>query len=71
MRIPLDDPSAWEELVAESDAVLRSVTPVGDVLYLAEFVDTYARIRIVDAAGNALGEVPLPAGARSSSCRSR
>jgi prolyl oligopeptidase len=60
VRIPLDDPSAWEEVVAESDAVLRSVTPVGDALYLAEFVDTYARVRIVDAAGDPLGEVPLP-----------
>jgi prolyl oligopeptidase len=60
VRIPLDDPSSWEEVVAESDAVLRSVTPVGDALYLAEFVDTYARVRIVDADGNALGEVPLP-----------
>ncbi|MHA6626307.1 prolyl oligopeptidase family serine peptidase [Pseudonocardia sichuanensis] len=60
VRIPLADPSVWEELVAESDAVLRSVTPVGNVLYLAEFVDTYARVRIVDAEGNAAGEVPLP-----------
>jgi prolyl oligopeptidase len=60
VRIPLDDPSVWEEVVAESDAVLRSVTPVGDALYLAEFVDTYARVRIVDADGNAVGDVPLP-----------
>ena len=60
VRIPLASPSAWEELVGEGDAVLRTVTPVGDVLYLAEFVDTYARVRIVDAAGRALGEVPLP-----------
>jgi len=60
VRIPLSSPSAWEELVPESDAVLRSVTPVGDALYLAEFVDTYARVRIVDMTGRALGEVPLP-----------
>ncbi len=60
VRIPLASPSVWEELVGEFDAVLRSVTPVGDVLYLAEFVDTYARVRIVDTAGRALGEVPLP-----------
>ncbi|ALL79278.1 hypothetical protein AD006_28560 (plasmid) [Pseudonocardia sp. EC080610-09] len=65
VRIPLDspapdDPSGWEEVVAESDAVLRSVTPVGDVLYLAEFVDTYARVRIVDRSGDPRGEVPLP-----------
>lgn len=65
VRIPLSrpspsDPSTWEELVAESDAVLRSVTPVGDALYLAEFVDTYARVRIVDTDGSKLAEVPLP-----------
>lgn len=55
-----NDPKNWQELVAESDAVLRSVTPVGNVLYLTEFVDTYARIRIVDLDGKKLGEVPLP-----------
>ncbi|MBP2367523.1 hypothetical protein JOF36_003219 [Pseudonocardia parietis] len=65
VRIPLDspdpdDPSAWEEIVPEAEALLRSVTPVGDVLYLAELVDTYARVRIVDRSGEPCGEVPLP-----------
>lgn len=55
-----NDPSIWQELVPESDAALRTVTPVGDALYLTEFVDTYARIRIVDFSGRPLGEVPLP-----------
>lgn len=55
-----NDPNEWVELVKESEAVLRTVTPVDDVLYLTEFVDTYARVRIVDLAGKALGEVPLP-----------
>ncbi|MBV9847462.1 MAG: S9 family peptidase [Kutzneria sp.] len=55
-----NDPGCWRELVAESDAVIRSVTPVGDLLYLKEFVDTYARVRIVDTAGAAHGQVPLP-----------
>ena len=55
-----DDPRCWHELVAESDAVLRTVTPIGDALYLSELVDTYARVRIVDLAGSTLGTVPLP-----------
>jgi prolyl oligopeptidase len=65
VAIPLDaqdpnDPANWQELLAESDATLRTVTPVGEALYLTEFVDTYARIRVVDLDGKALGEVPLP-----------
>jgi prolyl oligopeptidase len=55
-----NDPRNWQELVAESKAVLRSLTPVGEVLYLAELVDTYARIRMVNLRGQELGEVPLP-----------
>src|SRR5690606_6224821 len=65
IAIPLDsadpnDSATWEELVPESDAVLRTVTPVGDLLYLAELVDSYARIRIVTHEGQIRGEVPLP-----------
>lgn len=55
-----NDPDTWEEIVPESDAVIRTVTPVGDHLYLSEFVDTYARVRIFDPAGREQGEVPLP-----------
>ena len=55
-----DDPQTWRELVPESDAVLRTVTPVGKLLYLTEFVDTYARVRIVDLEGRELAKVPLP-----------
>lgn len=54
------EPESWTTLVPESDAVLRTVYLVGDVLYLSEFVDTYARVRIVDLEGTKLGEVPLP-----------
>jgi prolyl oligopeptidase len=50
----------WRELVRESEAVLRTVTPVGEWLYLTEFVDTYSRVRIVDRQGRACGQVPLP-----------
>jgi prolyl oligopeptidase len=65
IAIPLDaddpsDPQSWQELVAESNAALRTVTPVGEALYLTEFVDTYARVRIVDLDGQELGVVPLP-----------
>lgn len=55
-----NDPQGWQELVGESDATLRTVAPVGEALYLTEFVDTYARVRIVDLDGKALSEVPLP-----------
>ena len=54
------DPRAWRELVPESEAVLRTITPVGDVLYLSELVETYGRLRVIDADGKPLGEVPLP-----------
>ena len=65
VSIPLDsqapnDPNNWTELVSESDAVIRTVTPVGELLYLIELVDTYSRVRIVDLTGQVIGEVPLP-----------
>jgi prolyl oligopeptidase len=65
VAIPVDcananDSQSWQELVPESEAVLRTVTPVGESLYLTELVDTYARVRIVDWNGKPLGEVPLP-----------
>ncbi len=55
-----NDPSTWTDIVPASDAVLRSVTPIGDVLYVTEFVDTYSKVRIVDRTGADLGTVPLP-----------
>ncbi|HJQ04601.1 MAG TPA: prolyl oligopeptidase family serine peptidase [Nocardioides sp.] len=66
VAIPLDssspgDPAAWEEVVPESGSVLRSLTPVGDVLYLAGFQDTFARVRVLDADGAVRQDVPLPA----------
>jgi prolyl oligopeptidase len=55
-----DDPDGWHELVAESSTVLSTVTPVGSVLYLTEFADTYTRVRVIDLDGNLLEEVALP-----------
>ncbi len=55
-----NQPSSWREIVPESDATLRSLTPVGDLLYLIELVDTYAKIRMVDRSGTPRGQVPLP-----------
>lgn len=65
VSIPLDaadpnDHGCWHELVRESEATMRTVTPVGELLYLTEFVDSYARVRIVDCRGRIAGEVPLP-----------
>ncbi len=65
VSIPLDsatanDPSTWNTLIPESEATIRTLTPVGDHFYVAEFVNTYSNIRIFDANGNHVGEVPLP-----------
>ncbi|VXB23504.1 Prolyl endopeptidase [Microbacterium sp. 8M] len=65
VAIPLDaedpaDPACWTELVPEGEAVLRSVLPVGDALYLSEFHRTAARVRILDRDGAERGVVPLP-----------
>jgi len=63
VAVPLQGPrdsARWRVLVPESDAVLRSVTVVGDLLYLSEFVDTYSRVRVVDRDGTEVGQVPLP-----------
>src|SRR6201999_4324954 len=65
VAIPLDsatpnDPDTWAEVVPESAAVIRSITPVGDRFYINELIDTYARLRILDQQGE-LQQVPLPA----------
>ncbi|TQK70316.1 prolyl oligopeptidase family serine peptidase [Nocardioides sp. SLBN-35] len=65
VAIPLDaaspdDVSCWEELVAEGPTVLRSVTPVGEHLYLSELDRTFARVRVLERCGGAVGDVPLP-----------
>lgn len=65
VAIPLDaatpdDASCWEELVPEGPTVLRSVTPVGEHLYLSELDRTFARVRVLAASGAVVGEVPLP-----------
>jgi prolyl oligopeptidase len=53
-------PASWEEIVPESEAVIRSVTIVGEHLYVNEFLDTYARVRIFTLNGLSVSEVPLP-----------
>ncbi|MEU7003615.1 prolyl oligopeptidase family serine peptidase [Nonomuraea sp. NPDC046570] len=65
VAIPLDaanphDPAEWTELVPEGDTVLRSLFPVGEHLYLSEFDQTFAKVRIIDHSGATTGEVPLP-----------
>jgi prolyl oligopeptidase len=55
-----NDPATWTELVPESCAVIRSITPVDGNLYVHELVDTYARVRWHGLEGSLLGEVPLP-----------
>lgn len=60
VAISLHDPSDWVELVPQGDTVLRSLTPVGNHLYLSEFDRTCARVRILDRSGAVVGELPLP-----------
>ncbi|MCM2392065.1 prolyl oligopeptidase family serine peptidase [Streptomyces albipurpureus] len=65
VALPLDagdpnDPAGWTELVPEGETVLRSLSPVGEHLYLSEFDQTFARVRILDRSGATTGEVPLP-----------
>ncbi|WP_020494599.1 prolyl oligopeptidase family serine peptidase [Sciscionella marina] len=55
-----NDPGTWRTVVPESEAVVRAVRPVGDVLYVHEFADTYAGLRVVDRQGAARGTVALP-----------
>jgi prolyl oligopeptidase len=54
-----NDPATWTELVPESKAVIRSLTLVGNTVYLNELVDTYSRVRILKNGGG-VSEVPLP-----------
>lgn len=65
VSIPLEaatrkNPQSWTELIPESDAVIRSITPVGEHFYISELVDTYLRVRIFDQQGELMEEVPLP-----------
>jgi prolyl oligopeptidase len=55
-----NDPRTWREIVPESEAVVRRVSVVGDLLYLTELVDTFSRVRVVTLAGEPVAEVPLP-----------
>ena len=55
-----NDHSQWLEIIPESTAVIRSIRPVADTLYLHELVDGYSRIRYFNYEGVLLGEVPLP-----------
>src|SRR5262245_15853672 len=54
------DRSTWRELVPESEAVLRSVTRIGDWLVLCQFVDACAELKIVTLNGQFEQDVPLP-----------
>jgi len=65
VAIPLDspapgDPATWRELLPESEGVLRSVEPIAGHLYVREFVDTAARVRVLTVDGRLVEEVALP-----------
>lgn len=54
------DRATWTELVAESDAVLRSVSLVAGRLVLASLVDGFSRIAVHALDGTPVAGVPLP-----------
>jgi prolyl oligopeptidase len=63
VAIPLEgsgDVSTWEELVPESDVVLRTLRPVGGRLYVSALVDTYSRVLVFEPDGRPLRELALP-----------
>jgi prolyl oligopeptidase len=64
VAIPLDTDNAndarnWHELVPESQHTLRTLTPIGETLYLTQLADTYAAVRAVDLHGRELESVRL------------
>ena len=64
VSIPLEgdpnDTGRWRELVPESKRVIRSMSSVGEYLYLSEFADMQSYVTVVDLEGRKISEVPLP-----------
>jgi len=64
VRIPLDagaaDPTAWTTLLPESDAVLRNLVLVGDLVYLHQLRDAWSEVIVLTADGSQVDTVPLP-----------
>ena len=63
VSIPLEthqDEATWRVLVPESEAVLLYLAAIGSRYVLAELVDVSMRLRVLDADGAHLAEVPLP-----------
>jgi len=63
VAIPLASPqdrSSWRELLPHSDAVLACALVVGTRIALLDLVDTYARLRVLEADGSLHGEIALP-----------
>jgi len=62
VAIDLDrpDPSAWREIVPESDAVLQGAAYVGGRFVVSALCDAVARVTVCDAAGRRVHDVGLP-----------
>jgi prolyl oligopeptidase len=61
VAIPLATPmdrSTWTELRPAGDGVMRSVTPVGDVLVVEELIDTSSRLLVLGRDGTHHATVP-------------
>lgn len=63
VSIPVDtstDLATWEELIPETDAVLRSLTVLQDNILLADLLDVSMRLRRFTLTGDYLDQAPLP-----------
>ena len=54
-----EDVGGWCELIGESDLILRSVSFVGDLLFVTAFDQASSRVFVFNKGGEALGEIPL------------
>lgn len=63
VSIPLATPTqreTWKEIVPASDNVLAFVMVTGERAVLLEWIDTYARLRVIGIDGAIEGEITLP-----------
>lgn len=54
------DATRWTTLVPETEVVLRSVTAVGEKVYITGFIDTFSALRVAHLDGSKVQEVRLP-----------
>ncbi|MBL4652122.1 MAG: S9 family peptidase [Flavobacteriales bacterium] len=62
VRIDVNNPSPenWEEIIPETESVLRSVSVCGNKFVAQYLIDVSTQLIVFDKDGNSLGEVKLP-----------